>query len=69
MWVPPIYECQKYVDPVGAELWVCSVELPQVGLPLLTTPRRIGPLMTRACFSVPQAHVEAAEIALQYIKV
>ncbi|XP_063839408.1 RNA-binding protein 47-like isoform X2 [Ostrinia nubilalis] len=68
MWSPPRYEYQKYVDPTGAEVWVGRVELPQVGLPLLNTPQSIGPLTTRSCFSVQQAHVEAAENALHQIK-
>ncbi|XP_046960219.1 probable RNA-binding protein 46 [Vanessa cardui] len=68
MWPQPTYHYLKYEDPTGAELWVCNVELPQVGLPLLTVPRRIGPLSTRACFSDQQAHVEAAEIALHTLK-
>ncbi|CAG4958810.1 unnamed protein product [Parnassius apollo] len=59
---------QKYVDPTGAELWVCTVELSHVGLPLLTVPSRIGPLRTRPCYSFEQANVEAAKIALNSIK-
>lgn len=69
MWPTPIYQFMKYDDPTGVELWVCSVELPQIGPPLLTVPRRIGPFSTRACFSDQQAHVEAAEIGLQTLKV
>ncbi|CAG9560114.1 unnamed protein product [Danaus chrysippus] len=68
MWSLPIYDYQKYVDPTGTELWVCRVELPQVGLPLLSVAQRVGPLATRACFSIEQAHVEAAELALQALK-
>ncbi|XP_072941118.1 aspartate--tRNA ligase, mitochondrial-like [Epargyreus clarus] len=68
MWAPPVYEYQKYVDPTGTEVWIGSVELPQVGLPLLSVPRCLGPLMTRACYSLQQAHVEAAEVALHSIK-
>ncbi|CAG4958812.1 unnamed protein product [Parnassius apollo] len=67
-WNLPIYNYQKYVDPTGAELWVCTVELPHIGLPLLTVPSRIGPLRTRPCYSIEQANVEAAEIALHAIK-
>ncbi|CAH2269122.1 jg17337 [Pararge aegeria aegeria] len=68
LWSPPVYNYQKYVDPAGVELWVCSVELPQVGLPLLTIPQRVGPLIGRACYSILQANVEAADIALQTLK-
>ncbi|CAH0727933.1 unnamed protein product, partial [Brenthis ino] len=67
MWSQPIYNYQKVVD-ATRELWICSVELPQIGLPLLTVPQRIGPLITRPCFSTQQAHVEAAEIALNTLK-
>ncbi|XP_045765214.1 probable RNA-binding protein 46 [Maniola jurtina] len=68
LWLPPIYQYQKYMDPTGVELWVCTVDLPQVGPPLLATPKRIGPLASRICYSTQQAHSEAAEIALQTLK-
>ncbi|CAH2991952.1 unnamed protein product [Chilo suppressalis] len=68
MWAPPVYDYQKYISADGAEQWVGRVELPLVGPPLLGAPRRVGPLHTRACHSVHQAHVEAAENALHYIK-
>ncbi|XP_034824338.1 probable RNA-binding protein 46 isoform X1 [Maniola hyperantus] len=68
LWSPPIYHYQKYMDPTGVDLWVSSVELPQVGQPLLATPKRIGPLASRACYYMEQAHAEAAEIALQTLK-
>ncbi|KAG6453481.1 probable RNA-binding protein 46 [Manduca sexta] len=68
MWAPPIYEYQKNLDASGNEIWTGKVELPYVGLPLLTIPRHIGPLMTSACYSMQQAQVEAAESALNYIK-
>ncbi|CAG4936738.1 unnamed protein product [Colias eurytheme] len=67
-WVSPLYKYHKYVDPTGDDLWVGSVELPHVGQPLLNPPRVMGPLITRPCFSVQQAHVEAAEIALHSLK-
>ncbi|KAM3962917.1 putative RNA-binding protein 46 [Aphomia sociella] len=67
-WAPPCYDYQKYMNPTGAEVWVGRVDLPYVGQPLLNVPRRIGPLTTRTCFSLQQAHVEAAESALHYIK-
>lgn len=69
MWAPPAYEYQKFVDPRGSEVWVGKVELPQVGLPLLSVPKPIGPLMTTACYSMQQAQVEAAETALKAIQV
>jgi hypothetical protein len=69
MWARPVYDYQKYVDHVGNEEWVARVELPAVGPPLLAIPRPVGPLTTRACYSMQQAHVEAAENALHCIKV
>ncbi|XP_026751323.2 probable RNA-binding protein 46 [Galleria mellonella] len=66
-WAPPVYDYQKYLNPTGAEVWVGRVDLPYIGPPL-TTPRRLGPLTAPACFSLQQAHVEAAEMALHYIK-
>ncbi|PZC75804.1 hypothetical protein B5X24_HaOG205624 [Helicoverpa armigera] len=68
MWVPPVYNFQKYSDPIHSELWVGKVELPHVGLPLISPPRRFGPLATRPCLSMQQAQIEAAETALQVIK-
>ncbi|XP_047986315.1 probable RNA-binding protein 46 isoform X2 [Leguminivora glycinivorella] len=67
-WATPSYSYQQFVDPTGAVMWVCHIELPQVGLPLLSVPSPMGPFVTRACFSAAQARVEAAEIALQCIK-
>lgn len=69
MWAPPVYDYQKYMTSADAEVWVCRVELAGVGAPLLMSPRRLGPLVTRPCSSLQQAHVEAAETALHYIKV
>lgn len=69
MWAPPVYSYQKYTDVTGTEVWVGRVELPHVGTPLLNVPRHLGPLTTRPCISMQQAHVEAAEYALQIIKV
>ncbi|XP_059048374.1 probable RNA-binding protein 46 [Achroia grisella] len=68
-WASPVYDYQKYLGPSGADVWVGRVSLPYVGLPLLTTPQRLGPLTARPCFSLQQAQVEAAEMALHYIKV
>ncbi|XP_045534387.1 aspartate--tRNA ligase, mitochondrial [Papilio machaon] len=69
MWMPPVYTYQKYLDAAGAEVWVSSVELPEVGQPLSSVPRKIGPLVTRPCYSFQQAYVQAAELALQTIKI
>ncbi|XP_028026365.1 probable RNA-binding protein 46 [Bombyx mandarina] len=69
MWAPPSYEYQKHIDVGGTEVWIAKVELPYVGLPLLTVPRCVGPLVTRACVSMQQAQIEAAEAALHTIKV
>uniref|UniRef100_A0A2A4JHP7 RRM domain-containing protein n=1 Tax=Heliothis virescens TaxID=7102 RepID=A0A2A4JHP7_HELVI len=68
MWAPPVYNYQKYLDPTNSELWVGRVELPHIGLPLLSSPRHLGPLATRPCLTMEQAHIEAAESALQVIK-
>ncbi|CAB3243992.1 unnamed protein product [Arctia plantaginis] len=68
MWAPPVYSYQKYTDVTGTEVWIGRVELPHVGTPLLSVPRHLGPLTTRPCISMQQAHVEAAEYALQIIK-
>ncbi|XP_075971094.1 putative RNA-binding protein 46 isoform X2 [Anticarsia gemmatalis] len=68
MWAPPVYSYQKYTDATSTEIWVGRVELPHVGAPLLNIPRHLGPLATRPCMSMQQAHVEAAEYALQVIK-
>ncbi|XP_026729305.1 probable RNA-binding protein 46 isoform X2 [Trichoplusia ni] len=68
MWAPPIYSYQKYSDPSNSEMWIGRVELPHVGVPLLSVPKHIGPLVTRPCPTVQQAQVEAAESALQVIK-
>ncbi|XP_063378711.1 probable RNA-binding protein 46 isoform X2 [Cydia fagiglandana] len=67
-WASPNYTYQQFVDPNGAVMWVCHIDLPQVGLPLLSVPTPVGPFVTRACFTAVQARVEAAEIALQCIK-
>ncbi|XP_063620951.1 probable RNA-binding protein 46 isoform X1 [Cydia splendana] len=67
-WASPNYTYQQFVDPAGAVMWVCHIDLPQVGLPLLSAPTPVGPFVTRACFTAVQARVEAAEIALQCIK-
>lgn len=69
MWAPPVYNCQKYIDPTNTEIWIGRVELPHIGTPLLSVPRRLGPLSTRPCHSMQQAQIEAAESALQVIKV
>lgn len=69
MWAPPVYDYQKYIDPTGSEVWVGKVELPQVGPPLLSAPRSIGPIITTACCSLQQANVEAAATALTVIQV
>lgn len=69
MWAPPIYSYQKYSDSSNSEMWIGRVELPHVGVPLLSVPKHIGPLVTRPCPTVQQAQVEAAESALQVIKV
>lgn len=69
MWAPPIYNYQKYMDPTGTQIWIGSVELPHIGMPLLSGPRCLGPLATRPCWSMQQAQVEAADSALQVIKV
>ncbi|XP_013134281.1 PREDICTED: probable RNA-binding protein 46 [Papilio polytes] len=68
MWMPPVYTYQKYIDAVGAEVWVSCVELPEVCQPLTIVPRKIGPLVTRPCYSFQQAYVKAAELALETIK-
>ena len=68
LWGLPIYNYQK-VNDAPRELWLCSVELPQVGIPLLSVPQAIGPFTTRPCLSAQQAHVEAAEMALHTLKV
>lgn len=68
-WAPPVYEYQKYMDPRGTEVWLGRVELPQVGMPLLNVPQRIGPMGTSVCYSMRQAQVEAAESALKVIQV
>lgn len=67
--MPPVYTYQKYIDAVGAEVWVSCVELPEVCQPLTIVPRKIGPLVTRPCYSFQQAYVKAAELALETIKV
>lgn len=64
-----MYEYQKYIDTRGVELWVGKVDLPHVGLPLLANSRRIGPIVTGACYSLQQAHIEAAINALRAIQV
>ncbi|XP_023946616.2 probable RNA-binding protein 46 isoform X2 [Bicyclus anynana] len=70
MWAPPVYKYQKCLDhTTGLELWMCSVELPQVGPPLLRVPRPLGPLFSRTSHSLEQAHVEAANIALDFLNV
>ncbi|KAJ8732227.1 hypothetical protein PYW08_014957 [Mythimna loreyi] len=68
MWAAPIYNYQKYIDPTNTEIWICRVELPHIGKPLLSVPRQLGPLQSRPCYSMQQAHIEAAESALQVIK-
>ncbi|KAJ0180065.1 hypothetical protein K1T71_004656 [Dendrolimus kikuchii] len=68
MWASPVYSCQKHLDPIGREVYVGKVELPLVGLPLLTLPRQIGPLITLPCSSMEEAHEKAAECALYFIK-
>ncbi|KAL4707021.1 hypothetical protein ACJJTC_000448 [Scirpophaga incertulas] len=68
MWAPPMYDYQKFIDQAGSVEWIGRVELPAVGAPLLSSPRHLGPLTTRPCHSMQQAHVEAAENALHYIK-
>ncbi|KAF9816837.1 hypothetical protein SFRURICE_009210 [Spodoptera frugiperda] len=68
MWAPPVYNYQKYLDPTGAEIWIGRVEIPHIGMPLLSIPRRLGPLATRPCMSMQQAQIEAADSALQVIK-
>ncbi|XP_049865735.1 probable RNA-binding protein 46 [Pectinophora gossypiella] len=68
MWAPPVYNYSKYMDASGAELWVARVELPQVGMPLLSVPRRVGPLVTQPCLSMQQSHVEAAQNILHCIQ-
>ncbi|XP_063531872.1 probable RNA-binding protein 46 isoform X2 [Cydia strobilella] len=67
-WATPNYTYQQFLDPTGTVMWVCHIDLPQVGLPLLSMPTPVGPFVTRACFTAVQARVEAAEIALQCIK-
>lgn len=67
-WATPIYEYYRYMDPAGKEVLIGSVKIPHVGLPLLQVPKSTGLLLTRACYSVKQANIEAAGIALQYLK-
>ncbi|XP_068630586.1 probable RNA-binding protein 46 [Battus philenor] len=62
-WLPPVYNFLKYLDAAG-DMWMCTVELPWVGQPLTCTAQRIGPLTTRPCYTVQQAKVEAANMAL-----
>lgn len=66
MWAPPVYEYRSHIDQTGTVLWVATVELPYVGLPL-NVPRKIGPLITSMFYTMEQARVEAAEYALSFI--
>ncbi|VVC93386.1 unnamed protein product [Leptidea sinapis] len=66
-WSQPVYTYQKCYSPAG-DIIVGCVELPCVGQPLFGEPRSVGPMYTRACCSIQQAHVEASEMALHTLK-